>query len=53
VYKLVSEDRERKSKTINPPPSTVSIVLASRLGVNASKSYKEKQRQNQLTYVAG
>ena len=37
-YRLVSEDREQSINTINPPPSTVSIVLASRFGVKASKS---------------
>lgn len=42
VYKLVSEDRERSSNTIKPPPSTVSIVLARRFGVKASKSYFKK-----------
>lgn len=38
VYRLVNEDKDRSSKTIKPPPSTVSIVLAKRLGVKASKS---------------
>jgi hypothetical protein len=38
VNKLVNEDKERSSNTINPPPSTVSIVLANKFGVNASKS---------------
>ena len=38
VYSLVSESRLDTSSTMMPPPSTVSIVRASRLGVSASKS---------------
>ena len=34
----VRDCMELRSSTTMPPPSTVSIVLASRLGVNASKS---------------
>lgn len=40
VYKLVNDLRDRSSNIINPPPSTVSMVLARRFGVKASKSYK-------------
>jgi len=42
VYKHVSDDRVRISKTTRPPPSTVSNVRARRLGVNASKSWMKK-----------
>ena len=38
VQRLVSEEREQRINTINPPPCTVSIVLARRFGVRASKS---------------
>lgn len=38
VYRLVREDKERINNNISPPPSTVSIDLASRFGVKASKS---------------
>lgn len=40
----MSEERERSSNTINPPPSTVSIVLARRFGVKASKSLNGKEQ---------
>lgn len=45
VHRLVSDASDRNIKTIIPPPSTVSIVLASRFGVNASKSliYQEER----------
>ena len=38
VYRSRSEDRLLSSRTTIPPPSTVSMVRASRLGVSASKS---------------
>ena len=38
VYRLVNEESEERSRMIKPPPSTVSIVLAKRFGVSASKS---------------
>jgi len=44
VYRLVSEDRDRNSNMINPPPSTVSIVLARRFGVKTSKSFKQPNK---------
>ena len=47
VYRLVSEDKERSNRITNPPPSTVSIVLARRFGVKASKSW-EKNTFNTL-----
>lgn len=47
VHRLVREDRERSSSIISPPPSTVSIVLARRFGVKASKSYNHTQKENQ------
>jgi hypothetical protein len=34
-----SEETDLSSRTIKPPPSTVSIVRANRFGVRASKSY--------------
>ena len=38
VKSCVRELMELSSSTMTPPPSTVSIVRASRLGVSASKS---------------
>lgn len=38
VYSCFSEVIVRSSKTTTPPPSTVSIVRASKFGVSASKS---------------
>jgi len=38
VHRLVSDVSDRNINTTKPPPSTVSIVLASRFGVKASKS---------------
>jgi len=43
VYNCFKDFIVLKSKTIIPPPSTVSIVLAKRFGVKASKSYLEKK----------
>jgi hypothetical protein len=42
VYRLVSEDSEESSRMTKPPPSTVSMVLARRFGVSASKSCPNK-----------
>lgn len=42
VYNCLSEFMVRKRTTTNPPPSTVSTVLASKFGVKASKSWKEE-----------
>jgi hypothetical protein len=38
VYNCLSDAIVFSNITTTPPPSTVSIVLASKLGVNASKS---------------
>jgi hypothetical protein len=38
VYSCFKEDIVFSNNTIKPPPSTVSMVLASRFGVMASKS---------------
>ncbi|KAH3668779.1 hypothetical protein OGAPHI_002534 [Ogataea philodendri] len=40
VYNCFKEDIDFKSITTSPPPSTVSIVLAIKLGVSPSKSCK-------------
>lgn len=42
VYSCFSEFMVRRRMTTNPPPSTVSTVLASKFGVKASKSWKKK-----------
>ena len=38
VQRLVSEEREQRSNTINLPPCTVFIILAKRFNARASKS---------------
>lgn len=51
VYSCLREFTVRSSMTTIPPPSTVSIVLAKRLGVSASKScvmWKTKALQSQI-----
>lgn len=42
VYNCLSEFMVRRRITTNPPPSTVSTVLASKFGVKASKSWKKE-----------
>lgn len=42
VYSCFKEDIVLRRRTTKPPPSTVSTVLAKRLGVRASKSFKGK-----------
>lgn len=44
MYSCLKLLRDLSSNTISPPPSTVSIVLASKLGVSASKSLKKKKK---------
>lgn len=43
VYSCFREFIVRSRITTMPPPSTVSMVLASRLGVTASKSYVQQK----------
>ena len=47
VYRSRREDRLLSSRTTMPPPSTVSMVRASRLGVSASKSCSQKSSLTQ------
>lgn len=42
VYNCLSEFMVRRRIITNPPPSTVSTVLASKFGVKASKSWKKE-----------
>ena len=43
VYSCFSDDIVLSNRTTTPPPSTVSMVRAKRLGVSASKSYKNSK----------
>ena len=54
VYSCFNEVIVRSNKTTTPPPSTVSIVRASKFGVSASKSCNWHHHQcvsDQCTYI--